>query len=142
MKVSAKCRYGLSAMVEIARHYHNGPVKRKSICKGRGMSNAYLENVIIALKKDHLLTTTRGANGGVKLEQEPAEISMLQIVKALEGSIAPVECLENNTCEKTAMCGSLKAWKMLFDAEVKTLESISLQDLLDMEQDETPSYSI
>jgi Rrf2 family protein len=123
-------------MVEIARHYKQGPVKRKDIAREQDLSHAYLENILIALKANKLIRTTRGANGGFVLETEPSKISLYTIVTTLEGSIAPVECLEREAaCEKTGRCVARKAWQKLYDAQVEVLRSISLQDLLDMETD-------
>jgi Rrf2 family transcriptional regulator, cysteine metabolism repressor len=134
MKLSTKCRYGVRAMVEIARHYKQGPVKRKDISKAQDLSHAYLENILIALKANKLIHTTRGANGGFVLEADPSQISLYSIVSTLEGSIAPVDCLERESvCQKTTFCVARKAWRKLYDAQLAVLHSITLQDLLDME---------
>jgi len=144
MKLSTKCRYGVRAMVEIARHYKEGPVKRKDITKAQDLSNAYLENILITLKANKLIHTTRGANGGFVLEGEPSRISLYTIVSTLEGTIAPVDCLERESvCDKTSFCVARKAWRKLHDAQLAVLRSISLQDLLDMETDSNEiMYSI
>ena len=136
MKLSTKCRYGVRAMLEIARQYRAGPVKRKDIARIQGISHAYLENILIALKTAKFIRTARGAQGGFILEKEPSEITMLQLVSTLEGSITPVECLDNSErCEKTSHCVARNVWKKLHDAQVNVLSSITLQDLLDMEKD-------
>jgi len=144
MKLSTKCRYGARAMLEIARRYEKGPVKRKYISHAQDISHAYLENILIALKSFKLIRTTRGANGGFVLETEPSTINLYQIVTALEGSIAPVECLDNNAlCGRFDRCVTRKAWKKLYDAEIGALTSVTLQDLLDMENEKGEmTYSI
>ena len=143
MKLSTKCRYGARAMLEIARRYNQGPVKRKDICQAQGISHAYLENILIVLKSFNLIRTTRGANGGFTLETDPSKINLYQIATALEGSIAPVECLDPGAlCKKIGHCVTRKAWKKLYDAEVTALSSITLQDLLDMEGESEMTYSI
>jgi len=146
MKLSTKCRYGVRAMLEIGRQYRGGggPVKRKDIAQIQGISHAYLENILISLKAAKFIRTTRGANGGFILEREPSEITMLQLVTALEGSITPVECLDNtDCCEKTSRCVARRVWKKLQDAQVAALSSITLQDLLDMEKETAePTYTI
>jgi len=70
MKLSAKCRYGTRAMIEIARNEKNGPVKRKVIVQAQEISRAYLENILISLKMSKLIRTVRGANGGFVLEKK------------------------------------------------------------------------
>jgi Rrf2 family protein len=134
VKLSTKCRYGVRAMVEIARHYKQGPVKRREITKAQDLSHAYLENILIALKANKLIRTTRGAHGGFVLAMEPSKITLYQLVTTLEGSITPVECLDNEAvCGKAGFCVARKAWRKLSDAQNTVLRSITLQDLLDME---------
>jgi Rrf2 family cysteine metabolism transcriptional repressor len=136
MKLSTKCRYGLRAMIELAKRFNNGPVKRKDISRVQNLSKAYLENILIALREKKLIVTTRGANGGFVLQSPPSKISVLQIVNALEGSIAPVECLENpSVCAKGGHCPAQKVWKKLKEAQEKALSEITLKDILD---DESP----
>lgn len=119
-------------MIELARRYDRGPVKRKDISQAQDISKTYLENIFITLRENKLITTTRGANGGFVLQSPPSKITVLQIVNALEGSLAPVECLENTSaCQKTAACPAQRTWKKLYGAEVKVLSGITLQDILD-----------
>jgi Rrf2 family protein len=137
MQLSTKSRYGTRAMIEIARRCKNGPVKRKDISKIQGISNTYLENILICLKTNNLIRTVRGAKGGFVLDKTPSAINLLQIVTSLEGTMSPVECLENNfICEKTGYCATRKAWGKLYEAQKNTLKKITLQDLIDMESPE------
>jgi Rrf2 family protein len=134
MKLSTKCRYGLRAMIEIARNFNNGPINRKVIAKAQHISKAYLENILISLREKDLIHTTRGANGGFVLKDPPSKVTVLQIVNALEGSIAPVDCIENPAlCEKAGPCAARKAWQKLYEAQKTALSGMTLQDLLDME---------
>jgi Rrf2 family protein len=138
MKLSTKCRYGLRAMIELARHASDGPVNRKSIAKTQHISKAYLENILTSLREKNLIRTTRGASGGFVLQSPPARITVLQIVNALEGSIAPVDCLENRSvCERSGNCPARKVWEKLFKAQVAVLSGITLQDILD--SDDSPA---
>jgi Rrf2 family protein len=132
MKLSTKCRYGLRAMIELARNYSAGPVNRKSISSAQHITKAYLENILTALREKKLVLTTRGAGGGFVLQRPPARITVLDIVNALEGSLAPVDCLDNPAvCEKSEWCPARQVWKKLYDAQVKTLSGISLQDIIE-----------
>jgi len=135
MKLSTRCRYGTRAMIEIARHYKNGPVKRSDIAKSQGIPSAYLENILISLKTQNLIRTTRGANGGFTLETSPNKISMYQILTALEGSIGPVHCMDQSTgCGRSGHCIARKFWLDLHDVQILKLKSTSLQSLLDLEE--------
>jgi Rrf2 family cysteine metabolism transcriptional repressor len=134
MKLSTKCRYGLRAMIEIARNFNNGPVNRKNISKAQHISKAYLENILISLREQNLIRTTRGASGGFVLQDQPSRITVLQIVNALEGSIAPVDCIDNpDICERSGPCPARKVWQKLYEAQNAVLSGMTLQDLLDME---------
>jgi len=124
-------------MIEIARNEKNGPVKRKVIVQAQEISRAYLENILISLKMSKLIRTVRGANGGFVLEKRPSAINLFQIVLSLEGTMSPVECLDNRTiCEKWDCCAVRKAWAKLYDAQKSALKGMTLQDLLDMDSTE------
>jgi Rrf2 family transcriptional regulator, cysteine metabolism repressor len=134
MKLSTKCRYGTRAMMEIARHYPDGPVKRKEISRRQKISAAYLENILIALKTHNLIRTIRGAGGGFTLDTSPKNITMLQIFQALEGSIAPVECVESSdACARSGSCASRRLWQDFYKSQVAILKTTTLQSLVDME---------
>ena len=142
MKLSTKCRYGTRAMIEIARNYYKGPTKRKEIAASQDISEGYLENILSRLKNQHLVRTVRGANGGFVLEKKPGEITLYEIVIALEGSISPVDCIINtDICGKVSNCSARKAWQKLHLAQIKVLSDITLEDLIPMEPD-APSYEI
>lgn len=142
MKLSTKTRYGTRALIEIARNYKKGPTKRKDIAKTQDISEGYLENILSTLKRQGLVSTVRGAEGGFVLEKSPAQITVLDIIVALEGTICPVECLERpEQCDKVPRCLSRIAWQKLYEAQKKTLSEITLQDLLDMEETDADSIN-
>jgi len=134
MKLSTKCRYGTRAMIEIARHYTEGPVKRREISKSQKISPAYLENILIALRTHNLIRTIRGAGGGFTLDTTPENITMIQIVQALEGSLAPVDCIDrSDVCDRSEFCASRQLWQDLYKAQTEILKKTTLQTLLDRE---------
>jgi Rrf2 family transcriptional regulator, cysteine metabolism repressor len=145
MKLSTKARYGLRAAIEIAKTYNAAtPAKRKDIAANQQISDSYLENILIVLKNNRIVDTTRGANGGYVLCREPATISVFEIVTALEGPLDLVECVgSTKCCEKTATCVTRTVWKELADQWRAMLEKISLQDMLEREKSlQGNSYSI
>lgn len=143
MKLSTRCRYGTRAMLELAKNYLKGPVKRDEISKNKDISPSYLENILISLKSHNLIRTVRGANGGYSLVTEPDKITMFDIVTALEGSIAPVGCIENiNQCNHSMNCSTRKFWINFHDVQIRMLKETSLQSLLNMETQEQFDYSI
>jgi Rrf2 family transcriptional regulator, cysteine metabolism repressor len=143
MKLSTKCRYGVRAMIELARHCDSGPVKRKDLSQVQDISKAYLENILITLRENKLIATTRGAKGGFVLQSPPSKITVLQIVNALEGSLAPVECLDVPAASgKAAACPARKVWKRLKDAQEKVLSEITLQNILDEDNVSNTSHYV
>ena len=129
MKLSTKARYGLRAITEIAKSYGGAPAKRKEIAEKQGLSDSYLENILIVLKNIRIIETTRGSNGGYVLCRAPSEISVLEIVEALEGPLELVECVSSSkNCEKSNRCSarmvgaSYRLWR-------KSLSAKTLQDL-------------
>jgi Rrf2 family transcriptional regulator, cysteine metabolism repressor len=94
---------------------------------------------LTSLKSQNLIRTIRGANGGFTIDAAPSSITMLQIVSALEGSIAPVSCVENSeSCERSAGCAARKLWQELHNAQVEVLKKTTLQSLLDIEDASKP----
>jgi Rrf2 family transcriptional regulator, cysteine metabolism repressor len=142
-KLSTKSRYGTRAIIEIAKSYGKAPIKRKDIVKSQGLSGPYLENILIALKNNGILVTIRGAQGGYTLQRPPREINLYEVVRVLEGSLVPVECLKSAAvCKKTATCAARSAWKELMNAQEKVLRSITLQNLLDRGETEALDFCI
>ena len=91
MKLSTRGRYGLKAMVDLALAYGGGPVSTASLAAQQGVSEAYLEQLISALRKAGLVTSSRGAQGGYALSSPPEEINVGEILRVLEGSTALAE---------------------------------------------------
>jgi Rrf2 family transcriptional regulator, cysteine metabolism repressor len=142
-KLSTKSRYGTRAILEIAKGYGREPVKRKSIALSQGVSQAYLVNILISLKNSGFIDTVRGAQGGYVLKRPPSQIVLFDVVQALEGSLARVECLENKSaCGRIASCKARTIWKELMDAQKKVLCSVTLQDMLDRKESKDFDFCI
>jgi Rrf2 family protein len=144
MKLSTKSRYGLRAVVEIAKYYaDHKPAKRKDIASSQSISDSYLENILIVLKNSRIIETTRGVNGGYVLCRKPEEISLFEVVVALEGPLDMVECVSNPAaCKKTTTCATHSIWSELAQQMKKTLERVSLRDMIEKEKTLADSYII
>lgn len=131
-------------MMEIGRNYGKGPTKRKNIAELQAVSDSYLENILIVLKSAGLIETIRGARGGYVLTRAPGQITLLDIISALEGSLAPVECIDKpEICDRVGSCVTREVWSKLQDAQKGVLRENSIQDLLDRERSlESPDYVI
>lgn len=135
MKVSTKSRYGLAAMVDLAEQFGKGPVALRNVAARQQLSEHYLEQLMSSLRNAGFVRSIRGAQGGYVLGKDPKEISVGEIVRAMEGPIAPVDCLleasgENNPyCDKTCDCIRRDIWRKMGDSINDTLDSISLGSL-------------
>ena len=133
MMVSTRGRYALRMLLDLAEYQGDGYVALKDIAERQGVSKKYLEQIIPALNKVNLLQTVRGYQGGYRLTKDPKEYSIGEILRATEGSMAPVTCLETptNPCQHQGECATLFIWEGLEKAVNSYLDKISLQDVLD-----------
>ncbi|WHH59617.1 Rrf2 family transcriptional regulator [Petroclostridium sp. X23] len=134
MRLSTKGRYGVKAMLDLAIHSAEGHIALKNIAERQDISEHYLEQLIATLRKTGLVKSVRGAQGGYSLAQEPSQITVGQILRALEGSLAPVDCVvehEPFECAGSATCVTQKVWTQVRDSINKVVDSITLQDLID-----------
>lgn len=145
MKLSTKSRYGLRAIIDIARAYGSGiPAKRKEISENQGISGSYLENILIVLKNSRIIETTRGMNGGYVLCKPPEEITVLEVLNALEGPLDLVDCVSSSDkCSNTSHCVTRTVWMEMSQLWEKYLGSLTLKDLVDKgEYVNVSNYSI
>lgn len=132
MKVSTKGQYGIRAMFDLANHYEDGPVPINRIAAHQSVSVAYLEQLFAALRKAGLVNSIRGAQGGFELAKLPEDITLGEILRTLEGEIAPVKCVASGSaCENSGACPSQYIWKRLNDKVNEAIDSITLQDMLE-----------
>lgn len=137
MKVSTRGRNAIKFMLDLAEHNNGIPVKLKDIADRQNISVKYLEHIASTLHKASLVTSVKGAGGGYLLMGDPRRYTVGQILKATEGSMAPVECVGGNgeACVMRSRCVSFRIWDKLNTAIDSTLEGITLEDLK-MWQDE------
>jgi len=136
MKLSTRSRYGTRLMLELARHYREGPLQLGDIAKRQDVSVKYLEQIIIPLKKAHYIESVRGRKGGHVLTRPPEEITVGEIVALLEESSGLVECAQDTTvCERADTCPTRLLWKDAYEAMFDRLEAITLADLVKRAED-------
>ncbi len=134
MKISTKGRYSLRVIVDIAEHSNGNCISLKDISKRQNVSKKYLEQIMPVLTRAGLLDTVRGYQGGYRLAKAADEITVGDILRAAEGSIAPVRCLESeNVCDRIGECATYFVWKGLNDAINKYVDSITVKDIIDRE---------
>ena len=137
MKISTKGRYSVTALYELAQRYGEGPVSLKCVAQGQGLSENYLEQLMVPLRRAGLVQSIRGAQGGYMLAKSPAEITIGSIITTVEGPIAVVDCLlaeagaAEQMCDKACACVTRGIWEKVCDSISQVLERITLQTLLD-----------
>ena len=131
MKLTTKGRYGLNAMYDLAASEGEGPQSVKAIAQRQGIPEAYLEQLICSLKKAELVVSVRGAQGGYRIARPAREISIGDILRALEGEVLQLECLaDEDYCANACTCPSRRVFCRLADGMNRLADSISLADML------------
>jgi len=134
LKLSTKGRYGSRLMLNLAHHYTEGEesVILRNISKEEDISIRYLEQIIIPLKINKLVKSTRGAGGGYALALDPSKIKLLHIIEILEGDISLVDCVDDeNCCERRPDCPTFELWKEATRLLKDYFGNITLQQLLE-----------
>lgn len=134
MKLSTKGRYGLRALIDLAQYSEAAPVSIGSIAERQNLSERYLEQLMSLLKKAGLIQSIRGAGGGYVLAKNPADISVGDVLRALEGSLEPVECSgynENEECAASGGCVTKYVWKRINESINQTVNEIKLDTLVE-----------
>lgn len=133
MKISTRGRYAIRVMLDIAMHQGTGFVAMKDIARRQQISKKYGDQIGMQLSQSGLLLAARGRQGGYRLIPSAGDVTMLQILRIMEGSMVPVQCLETNPnyCERCGFCMTLPMWTGLNQVMADYLGGITLQSLID-----------
>ena len=134
MKLSTKGRYGLRALIDLAQNSGEEPVSITSISTRQDLSERYLEQLMSMLKKAGLVRSVRGAGGGYVLARKLEEISVGDVLRALEGSLEPVDCAgfePDGGCSVSDSCVTKYVWKKINDSINQTVDEIKLDRLIE-----------
>jgi len=135
MRLSTRGRYGIQAMYDLACCDASSPQSIKQISERQGISEAYLEQLFGALKKDGLVRSVRGAQGGYVLARPADEITVGDMLRCLEGKLDLVDCLsEESSCDRACACASRQVWKKLSNGLNQLADSITLLDMIQDQQ--------
>lgn len=136
MKLSTKGRYAARLMLELALHYGQGPVLLKDVAQRQEISEKYLGHLIAPLKAAGLITSSRGAHGGYTLARVPRDITLADIVGAVEGNLNVVECVSSSKiCHRVDLCVTRDIWSQLSAKIKEVLNSTTLQDMVNQQQE-------
>lgn len=132
MKVNTRVRYGLRAILQIAGEYGGEPVPISAIAENQEISGKYLEQVVGALRRANLIVSRKGVRGGYSLGRAPTDITLWDVISALDAHTAPVDCVpEPESCDRAGACLTRSIWTLL-DARLKEFwSSFTLADLVE-----------
>jgi len=131
MKLSTKARYGTRALLELALRQDEEPIALKDIADKQQISLSYLEHLIAPLIAGQIIRSTKGPKGGISLARPLEEITLSEVIQLLEGSVAPVDCVNDSTlCNRADSCVTRDVWRELKMAIDGVLQSTTLKDLL------------
>ena len=129
MLISTKGRYALRVLIDMAEHSTSEYIKLKDIAERQEISEKYLESIVKQLVLNKIVTGLRGKGGGYKLAKAPDEIIVGEVLRFMEGSLAPVACLEDAPCPRTAECRTLEFWRGLDETIRRYTDSFTVADL-------------
>ena len=135
MKISTKGRYALRLMLDLATEGNGKPVSIKDIAGRQDISEKYLEQIISSLNRAGYVKSVRGSQGGYLLKMDPKEYTVGMILRVTEGSLAPVDCAEDGSCDRVSTCATAMLWKKISDAVNDVVDHTTLADLLEWQQD-------
>lgn len=130
MILSTKGRYGLKAVFELSLSYGDGPVPLKKICDKYDISENYLEQLFGKLKRAGYIKTTRGAQGGYSLANDPKDITVGMILRTLEGEITASDCINKEICSREAICATRVIWEKIETSINNVIDNITLLDMI------------
>jgi Rrf2 family transcriptional regulator, cysteine metabolism repressor len=142
MRLSTKGDYGVRALIDLALYGGDGPVQRTEIARREQIPESYLDHLLAQLRRDGFVRSTRGPGGGHELARPAKDMCLLHVLESLEGSLAPLACLEEDPDSNDSICGQQWVWREIYDGMRAKLESVSIADLAEREQNRLHSRAL
>ena len=130
MRLSTRGQYAVRALIDLAYHSHLRPVRLESIAQREEISITYLEQLFLKMRRRKLVKSVRGPGGGYLLSRPAKEITVAEIIEAVEEPLTPVACLENFRCDLSNRCVAQEVWRELGSRIKGFLSSLTLEDLV------------
>ena len=132
MKISTKGRYGLRILIDLAAHDNGKPRLIRDIAQAQQISEKYISRLVIALRRAGLIRSVRGVNGGFHLAKQPQEITLLEVLEVMEGTVSIVECVKfAPLCSRQNLCGVRTIWQQLNDNIRNMMSEVTLKEILE-----------
>lgn len=130
--ISTRGRYALRVMIDLAEHADDGYIPMKEVAERQGISLKYLERIMPALSKSNVVEGVHGKGGGYRLSRRPEDYTAGEILRLVEGDLAPVACLEcgSKPCNRKAYCKTISMWEKYYDMTNQYFDNITIADLL------------
>lgn len=144
MKISTKGRYALRLMLDLAVYNTGEPIALKDIAARQSISEKYLEQIISVLNKAGYVRSIRGAQGGYILTRSPKEYTVGMILRLTEGELTPVNCVGKDAvpCDRSDGCVTIKIWQKMYDAVNEVVDGITLENLVEWQNEKSDQYII
>ncbi len=133
MRLSTKGEYASRAMLELSRRYQERPIHSREISQAQEIPQRFLEQILLLLKRAGYLRSRKGQKGGYVLSKPPGEINVAEIIRVMDGPLAPIDCVSvmaHETCPMEGTCGLRWLWKDVRDAIAQILETTTFADLV------------
>ncbi len=134
MRLSTKGEYASRAMLELAFHYENQPLHIRDISRAQSIPQRFLEQILLQLKRAGYLRSRKGPDGGYYLSRPPADINIAEVIRVMDGPLAPIDCVSvtaHEVCPHEKSCSLKLLWKEVRDAVAEILERTTLEDLVE-----------
>jgi Rrf2 family protein len=135
MKLSKRGEYGLRALQDLAAHYRSEPVSNKELAERNNIPGKFLEQILLALRRGRILNSQKGPQGGYYLARPPEQITLAEVIRMLDGPLAPISCVSETAfepcgCVDMEACGLRKVMKSVRDVVAEMMEQTTLADLI------------
>ncbi len=131
MKISTKGRYALRLMLDLALNSGGAAIPLRDVAQRQGISDKYLEQIVTQLSRSGLVRSVRGAGGGYLLTRPPEQYTVGEILRALEGNLAPVSCVDGSSCcDRADRCVTVEVWRDIQAAVSGVVDNLTLADLV------------
>lgn len=134
MRVSTKGDYGVRALIELAHHYGEGPLQSSEIAARQEIPEAYLDQLLITLRRAGFLRSVRGPQGGHALVRAPEELRLSEVLTTLEGSLSPISCLDDPRGCPRSPCAQRAVWEEVHRLTTEVLDRTTIADLAEQER--------
>jgi Rrf2 family transcriptional regulator, cysteine metabolism repressor len=130
LKASTKGDYGIRALIELAHHFGEGTIQSAEIASRQRVPEPYLDQLLTTLRRSGFIRSVRGPQGGHALVRDPSTLNLREVVEALEGSVSPIDCLDDSSaCSRAGGCAQRALWEEIHDATVAILERTTIAEL-------------